>query len=290
MILVSGATGTVGREVARQLAAERPVRLLARRPENISARGPAVEAVRGDYDDWDSLREALRGVQSAFLVTNRVTRADDARFVDAARAEGVRHLVKLSAAAVLDPGANDLITRWQRGNEARLRSSGLDWTFLRPRAFMSNTLAWSASVRQEQVVRALHGSSVNACVDPRDVAAVAVRALTRREHRGKAYTLTGPNTISAVEQTHVLGRVLQMPLDFEELTLPQARAQLLHRYPRPLAEALLESAVRQREGAKAEVHGTVLDVTGRPARSFQTWAIDHAEAFGGARRSLTGTP
>ncbi|MGW2236728.1 NAD(P)H-binding protein [Streptomyces sp. NPDC001759] len=279
MILLTGATGTVGREVLRQLPPDAPVRVLARDPAKVTETAPTVEAVAGDYEEPRSLERALAGVRTAFLVTTGIGRDHDARFLEAAKLAGVRRVVKLSAAAVLDPQADDLITRWQRTNEDLLRVSGLEWTLLRPRSFMSNTLSWARSVREEGVVRGLYGTSANACVDPRDVAAVAVHALTEEGHGGRAYTLTGPEAISAAEQTRQLGRLLGVPLRFEELNRDQARAGLGGRYPEPVVEALLASADRLSAGAKAHVEDTVGEVTGRPAGTFRDWAADHLAAF-----------
>jgi uncharacterized protein YbjT (DUF2867 family) len=279
MMLVTGATGTVGREVLRLLPADRAVRVMARDPARVGDVAGGAEVVVGDYADPLSLERALRGVRRAFLVTNRVSGGDDARFVRAARSAGVRHVVKLSAAAVADAKADDLITRWQRANEVLLRDSGMEWTLLRPRAFMSNCLSWAASVRSEQVVRALYGTSACACVDPRDVAEVAVRALTGDGHAGRVHTLTGPEAISAVEQSAELGRLLGRPLRFEELPLESVRALLRQRHPPAVVEALLAGAKRRREGGKADVRSTVRDVTGQEARSFRDWAADHLAAF-----------
>ncbi|MFI6466939.1 SDR family oxidoreductase [Streptomyces sp. NPDC050538] len=280
MILVTGATGTVGREVVRCLPGDLRVRVMTRDPAKAAGAFPGVGVVVGDYTDPPSLARVLQGVRTAFLVTTRVDGDDDdARFVSAARAAGVRRVVKLSAAAVLDPGADDLITRRQRANEELLRGCGLQWTLLRPRAFMSNSLSWAALVRRERTVRALYGTSPNACVDPRDIAEVAVRALTEDVHAGHAYTLTGPQALTAVDQTRELGRLLGIPLRFEELTPDEARAALSKGWPPPIVEALLASAERQKAGAKAQVDDTVHMVTGRPARSFKRWAQDHIEAF-----------
>lgn len=279
MILVTGATGTVGREVMRRLPADAPVRVLARNPSRVAGAGPGAEVVAGDYGDPASLERVMRGVRSAFLVTTRVAGDQDALFVEAARAAGVRHVVKLSAAAVEDPLADDLITRWQRGSEELLRASGMEWTLLRPRSFMSNTLSWAPSLRSEHVVRALYGSSANSCVDPRDIADVAVRALTEPGHRGRAYTLTGPQAVTAAEQTAGLAELLGRPLRFEELEPDQARALWSERHPAPVVEALLHSARRQSEGAKAGVENTVAELTGRPASSFGTWARAHLAEF-----------
>ncbi|WP_026151459.1 NAD(P)H-binding protein [Streptomyces prunicolor] len=279
MILVTGGTGTVGREVVRALPAGLCVRVMTRDPVKAAGAFPGVEVVAGDYTDPVSLAGAVRGVRTAFLVTTRVDGVDDAAFVSAAVAAGVRRVVKLSAAAVLASGADDLVTCRQRANEDLLRGCGLEWTLLRPRAFMSNCLSWAMPVRRERTVRALYGTSPNACVDPRDVAEVAVRVLTEEGHAGRAYTLTGPRAVTAVGQTRELGRLLGIPLRFEELTPDQARAALSGRYPPPVVEALLASAERQRAGAKAQVEDTVRMVTGHGARSFRDWARDHLAAF-----------
>ncbi|MFE5771002.1 NAD(P)H-binding protein [Streptomyces sp. NPDC056485] len=278
MILVTGATGTVGREVAGRLPAGLAVRVMTREPARVTAAPAAAGVVRADYGDPRSLARALDGVKAAFLVTSRVG-DDDARFVRAARSAGVRHVVKLSAAAVTDPRADDVITRWQRATEELVRGSGMDWTLLRPRAFMSNALSWAGSVRSDGVVRALYGGSVNACVDPRDVAEAAVRALTEEGHGGRAYTLTGPRAISAAEQTAQLAELLGRPLRFEELGPRQARTVLAARHPQDLVEALLAGAERQRAGAKAGVDATVPALLGRPAGTFRGWAADHLSAF-----------
>ncbi|XCM33975.1 NAD(P)H-binding protein [Streptomyces parvus] len=279
MILVTGATGAVGREVAALLAAAGPVRILARRPDRVTVRGDGVEVVEGAYGDSPALDRALRGVNSLFLVTNSPTEPDDERVAEAAHAAGVRHLVKLSMMAVEEPGADDFITRRQRENEEAIRKSGIAWTFVRPRTFMSNTLSWAPGIRSAGVVRALYGDAPVACVDPRDVAAVAVAVLTGTGHEGRAYAVSGPEAITAREQTAQLSRVLGRPLRFEELGLDAARAALLAKYPRPVAEAFLESAERQRAGAKAAIVPTVQELTGRGARTYRTWSADHADAF-----------
>lgn len=279
MILVTGATGTVGRELLRRLPPGLRVRVMARDPARVAGAGAAVQAVAGDYRDPRSLAGALQGVRTAFLVTTDVGGGDDGRFLRAARTAGVQRVVKLSAAAVLDGQADDLITRRQRANEDLLRACGLQWTLLRPRAFASNALLWAPSVRCERVVRALYGTSGNACVDPRDVAEVAARVLTEEGHAGCAYTLTGPEAVTAAGQTGQLGRLLGVALRFEELTVDEARAALAARYPAPVVKALLESAERQRAGAKAGVQDTVAELTGRPAGTFGAWAGDHLAAF-----------
>ncbi|RDG38353.1 NAD(P)H-binding protein [Streptomyces corynorhini] len=281
MILLTGVTGTVGRLVARRLRTDEPVRLLARAPGRIAGRaGPGTEIVGGDFADPGTLAAALTGVRAALLVTcDPLAPAHDEHFVTAARRAGVRHVVKLSARAVAEPDATDLITGWQRDNEALLRASGLAWTFLRPRAFMSNTLGWARSIREEAVVRVFGGAAAHAVVDPRDIADVAVLCLTTAGHEGRVHALTGPVAISAAEQLTVLSEVLQRPLRLAELTRDQALRALLARCPPPVAEALMESALRRGSGAKAGVEPTVERLLGRPATSYRAWAADHARVF-----------
>ncbi|OEJ36276.1 NAD(P)H-binding protein [Streptomyces agglomeratus] len=278
MILVTGATGTVGSAVVHRLAADLPVRIMARDPVRVAGAATTAEIVRGDFSETESLRCALRGVDVAFLVTNSLAH-DDTRFIRAAQSAGVRRVVKLSAAAVADSCADDLITRWQRRNEDLLRGSGMEWTLLRPRSFMSNVLSWAGSIRAENVVRALYGTSANACVDPRDIAEVAVRTLTEEGHEGRTHTLTGPEAITAVEQTAQLAELLGRPLRFEELCPEQARVAWGRHYPPAVVEALLESAERQRDGTKAQVGTEVFRLLGRSAGAFRGWASDHLSAF-----------
>lgn len=258
------------------------VRLLVRDPDKAARQGLPGQAVRADFGDLRGLRDALTGADAVLVITADPLRPQhDENVLAAARAAGVRRVVKLSALAVLDPGAQDVLTRWQRDNEERLLASGLAWTLLRPRAFMSNALGWAASVREEGIVRALHGSGRNACVDPRDVADAAVRALLDPACAGRSYALTGPEALSAREQTRALGEVLGRPLRCVELTEGQALERWRARWPEPLVQALLEGARRQRDGAKAAVADGVREATGHAPRGFADWARAHAEAFGG---------
>ncbi|MFF8608945.1 NAD(P)H-binding protein [Streptomyces sp. NPDC015346] len=280
MILVTGATGTAGGAVARVLAEQgRPTRLLVRDPRRVTAPGPHAEVVTGTYADPATLDAALEGVRAVFVVTNNPWEPDDARLVEAAGARGVRHLVKLSAAAVEDELSEDLITCWQRRAEETIRTSGMDWTILRPRSFMTNTLAWASSIKAEGVVRGIGGDCPSACVDPRDVAEVAALALTGPGHAGRVHTLSGPEAVSAEEQVAQLGRALGRTLRYEELEPDQAHAQWLSRYPREIADALLTRVERLRDGAKQRVENTVPDELGRPARAYRDWVREHAARF-----------
>ncbi|MGW4808094.1 SDR family oxidoreductase [Kitasatospora sp. NPDC004272] len=282
MILVTGGSGTVGRKILRRLPQDTPVRVLSRSGTGVPERpGNPFEVVRGDYDRPASIHAAMAGVETVFVVTCDPCRPwQDEILVEAAAAAGVRSLVKLSALAVEDQGAHDLVTRWQRDNEELIRTSGMEWTFLRPRAFMTNTLGWARTIREDGVVRALGGATRNACIDPRDVARAAVEVLTSPGQHGRTYALTGPEAISPAQQADAIGRALGRPVRFEELPPHEALAGLCRRYPLPVAQALLESAERQHAGAKTRVSTDLAALTGRQPTDYLTWAHDNAHAFG----------
>lgn len=279
-IALTGATGKVGGRVAELLAPHHDLRCLTRSPERAVRRGVPGLAVEADLDDPASLTRALAGADALLAVTFDPLRdTHDAHLLAAARRAGVRHVVKVSALAVTDPRAQDAITRWQRACEERVRASGMSWTLLRPRAYMSNCLGWADGVRDAGVVRTRHGGSLNACVDPRDVAAAAARALTSARCAGRSYALTGPEALSAREQTAQLSEVLGLPLRHEELTGAQALRAWRARFPDELAQALLESTELQALGGKSAVSGGVREATGRDPRTFRSWARRHVAAF-----------
>nr|WP_218042441.1 SDR family oxidoreductase [Streptomyces chartreusis] len=282
MILVTGATGTIGSEVVRQLAARgEKVRALTRDPA--AARVPSgVEAVPGHPGDRASVEGAMAGVAAAFLVG--VFGPDDAEqdrgLVEAARAAGVRRIVKLSSIGTGDPRLAGF-GRWHLPGEEAVRGSGLEWTVLRPSSFASNTLAWADAVREGTPAPNPMGEGKQGVVDPRDVAEVAVRTLLEPGHHGRTYTLTGPGTISASGQAAVLGEILGRPVTVLSPTVDQRREQLLGAgLGADYAESLMAGARFIEEGGNAVVTDDVPEVLGRPARSYREWAEDHRTAFG----------
>ncbi|WP_344531157.1 NAD(P)H-binding protein [Streptomyces rectiviolaceus] len=277
---MTGATGTVGGHVARLLSTDHPTRLLGRSLSRLRALVPGADVVSADFADRRSLERALDGARALFAVTaNPLEPAHDANLLAAARTAGVEHVVKLSALAVTDDRADDLITNWQRENEDRIRASGLAWTMLRPRSFMSNTLSWAGSIRAHNTVVTPQPQSRNASIDPRDIAEVAVLSLTGPGHEQQEYALTGPEAISPAEQCEHLSQVLARPLRCDEIPLERAYATWAQHYPEPIAQALLESARRQGAGAKQGVDFTIDKLLGRPATTYRAWATDHAHRF-----------
>ncbi|MGW5427160.1 NAD(P)H-binding protein [Streptomyces sp. NPDC004059] len=282
MILVTGATGTIGSDVVRQLAARgEKVRALTRDPAK--ARVPAgVEVVRGDFHEPASLGSALEGVTAAFLL--RPPGPDegrDAALVAAAGAAGVRRLVKLSAIGTGDPavGPSGL---WHLDGERAVRDSGAEWTVLRPSSFATNTLSWAEPLRAGEPVPNMTGDGASGVIDPRDVAEAAVRALVDAGHAGRTYTLTGPEAITVPGQTAVLADVLGRPVPVRNLSPDQTREFLRTAwgFDEERADGILTGVAFVRDGGNAVVTEDVPEVLGRPARSFREWAEDHKEAFG----------
>lgn len=276
MILVTGATGNVGGAVVEHLlAAGAEVRALSRDPARAGLPG-AVPVVAGDLTRPETLSAALDGVRAVFLfpVADAV-----AGFVEAASRAGVQHIVVLSSVAVV-MGGDNAIGRWHATVERAVADSGIGWTFVRPGAFMANTLQWAHSVRTEGVVRAPYGESASAPVDEWDIGAVAATALLQPGHQGASYLLTGPEALTVAQQVQVIGSVLGRPVRFEELSPAAARQAMLRFVPAEIVDALFEFSAAT-IGRPVEVLPTVPQVTGRPARTYAQWVTRHAAAFGG---------
>ncbi|MEV5837920.1 NAD(P)H-binding protein [Nocardia sp. NPDC052112] len=228
MIVITGATGTIGSEIVRQLAARAVrVRAVTRNPERV--RVPAgVEVIRGDYRDLGSMAAAMTGADAAFLVG--VLGPDDAEtdraLVRTARDAGVRRIVKLSAIGTGEPELGRVGT-WHMPGEQAARESGLEWTILRPSSFASNTLSWADAIRLSQPVPNLTGTGSQGVIDPRDVAAVAVEALVTAGHSGHTYTLTGPTLLTCADQVATLATVLGQPLDVVDVPEDVAREHMI---------------------------------------------------------------
>jgi uncharacterized protein YbjT (DUF2867 family) len=279
-VLVTGATGRVGRIVVAQLlGAGVPVRALTRRPA--AAKLPAaVEVVSGDLTVPESLDAGLQGVSAVFLVWSAPPTTAPA--VVERLATHVRRVVFLSSPhrtphpffqqpnplAVLHADIERLIA-----------AAGLASTIIRPGMFASNALLWwAAPIRDGDVVRWPYAAAETAPIDERDIASVAARALFEDGHAGGDYVLTGPASLSQAEQVSIIGEAIGRRIQFEELSPEDFRRQTAGRWPGPVVEMLL-AAWGATIGRPALVTSTVSDVVGSPARTFRQWAADHAAAF-----------
>jgi uncharacterized protein YbjT (DUF2867 family) len=265
MILVTGATGNVGRHVLDGLvAAGESVRGLSRTP------GPGL--VRGDLREPDSLTAALDGVDAVFLLWPGPGAAG-AEAAVAALTKQARRIVYLSAMSA-ESGFWGVV-------ENAVADTGRDWTFLRAGGFATNTLGWADMIRTDGVVRWPYGAAARSLIHERDLADVAVQALTEDGHRGRTYPLTGPAAISQAEQVRQIGVAIGRDLRWAELPSGLARQQLLQEWG---DETFVDHALSywaSLVGNPEPVTRAVEEVTGRPARTFQQWARDHAADFGG---------
>ncbi|MFD9486887.1 NAD(P)H-binding protein [Streptomyces sp. NPDC059991] len=279
-ILVTGATGNVGRQVVAQLVAEGiGVRALARRPQAAGALDGA-EVATGDLAEPESLEAALTGIDTVFLIWPFLT-TEGAPAVLEAIGRHARRIVYLSSSGVREDAGrqSDPINQLHADMEALIEGSALEWAVLRSNTIASNTLGWAAQIRSTGAVRG-PGIAPTAVIHERDVAAVAVRVLadTGQGQAGVKHVLTGPEVVSRTEQVRAIGEAIGRPLRFEEVPVEIAREQMLaDGRPPALVEALLASA--EKRSRSDLVTGTVEEITGKAARTFRVWAGDHADDF-----------
>ncbi|WP_394828962.1 NAD(P)H-binding protein [Pendulispora albinea] len=280
MILVIGATGNVGSEVVRGLAAAgASVRALTRDPAKVKV-PEGVELAEGDLARPETLAAAVRGVENVFLMARAPHLHEHVRHVvRAAEGAGVRHIVFLSSHAA-DPESDAPLARWHGEAENELRASRMAWTMVRCGAFATNLLFFAQQVRERGALPSWPSSDARiAVVDPADIAAVATVALTQPGHEEKTYLVTGPESLGMLEQTRILGEVLGRELVYEVLPDPvllqiaQGLGLAEH------AEAFVRQLRADGTGRESHPTSTIHDVTGRAPRTFRQWAHDHANAF-----------
>jgi uncharacterized protein YbjT (DUF2867 family) len=285
-VLVTGATGRVGREVVSQLlGAGVPVRALTRRPATAGL--PAtVEVVSGDLTVPESLEAALQGVGAVFLLWTAPPGTAPA--VVERLASETRRVVFLSSPHKTPHPffqQSNPMARFHADVERLVAAAGLESTIIRPGMFASNArLWWGSAIAEGDVVRWPYGAAETAPIDERDIAAVAARALYEEGHTGGDYVLTGPESLSQAEQVSVIGAVLGRQIRFEELSPEEFRRETAGRWPGPVVDMLL-AAWGATIGRPAFVTSTVADVTGSPPRTFRQWVADHADAFRGGPAS-----
>lgn len=274
-ILVTGATGNVGRHIVAQLRdAGLTVRALSRNPA--SSRFPE-NAVAGDLTSPDSLRSAAAGADAAFLLWPFLD-AQGAQAAVAALAGQVSRIVYLSASSVRDEAPAEQNGVWGQVEQV-IEQSGVEWVFLRAGGFAANTLAWADQIRSGGVVRWVYGEAARSLIHERDIADVAVRALTEGQHAGARYVLTGPEAITQADQARIIGEATGLPVRWAEADPEQIREQFIASTGDPAfadhALAYWASLIEQPE----QVTHTVEQLTGAPARAFRDWAREHAGEF-----------
>jgi uncharacterized protein YbjT (DUF2867 family) len=278
MIVVTGATGNIGRPLTRALAeAGEQVTAVSRHAAEVP---DGVRHVVADLADPAGLEPALAGAKALFLLlSGDLHDAVDgpAGVIRQAAASGVRRVVMLSSLGVATrPFGTTRIV--MRELEDVLKESGLDWAILRPGGFASNALWWAESVRTQRVVAAPFGDVGVPIIDPADIAEVAAACLLDDRHTGGVYELTGPAVITPREQAEAIGAALGEPVRFHELTRAEARAGMERMMPAELADDTLD-VLGSPTPAELRVSPDVRAILGRAPRTFADWAARNAEAF-----------
>ncbi|MFD8790255.1 SDR family oxidoreductase [Streptomyces vinaceus] len=278
MIVVTGATGNVGRPLTRALAeAGEQVTAVSRRAAAVP---DGVRHVVADLARPEELAPALEGAKALFLLLSGDMHAAGAHPADViaqAAAGGVRRVVLLSSLGVATRpfGATRIAIR---AVEDALRNSGLEWTILRPGGFASNALWWAESVRTQRLVAAPFGDVGVPIIDPADIAEVAAACLLDDRHAGGVYELTGPEVITPRGQAEAIAAALGSPVRFHHLTREEARAAMAQSMPVELADDTLD-ILGSPSPAELRISPDVQQVLGRAPRPFADWAARNVAAF-----------
>ncbi|HEY3683099.1 MAG TPA: NAD(P)H-binding protein [Streptosporangiaceae bacterium] len=282
MILVTGATGSVGRELlARLAAAGEPVRAMSRKPDGIRL-PPGAEAVYGDAEDAASLDAAFRGVDAAYLMSAQPVGSAPRpthilELAAAARRAGTARLVLLST-YLADAGRTDPLSVWQSEAETAVTGSGSAWALLKPGRFMTNVLNWAPMIARGDTVPIPYADLPAVSIDPADIAEIAAAALTTDAYDSTAYQLTGPEALTPREELAVIGAEIDRPLRAVEPPAGAFRAGLMRS---GMSEEVVDSVLTlmRDDPTPAEILPTVPRLLGRPATRFADWVTRNRAAF-----------
>ncbi|HLE14607.1 MAG TPA: SDR family oxidoreductase [Anaerolineales bacterium] len=277
MILVTGATGNVGKHLVGQLVDRgAQVRVLVRDESKAAYLDTNVERAVGDLDEPVTLTTALCGIDRLYLVTPDTQQVIN--LLEVARRSGVKHVVKQStieADRSIGPG------KWHREQEELIRASGLAWTFLRPTMMMVNTIEWwAATIKSQGAVYFPGGKGKVPPVDPRDVGAVARAVLMDPGQEGQIYELTGPEALTIAEMVQILENVLGRRIRY--VNVPVFLAGIWMRrfgLPAHVVNGLIETLGALRRNEYAYVTDAIERVAGRKPRTFEMWCRDNRIAF-----------
>ncbi|MGI9070081.1 MAG: SDR family oxidoreductase [Bryobacteraceae bacterium] len=285
MILVTGATGTNGRELVDELHKRRvPFKAMLRNTNKRSVLPEGIETVQGDFAKPETLSRALNGVDHAFLVSPSSEQSEELEknFIAAAKNAGVAHVVKLSVIGA-DLHSTSRFQRFHREAEIELENSGMGWTNLRPNLFMQTTLSYKPTIVSQNAIFASAGNSRISAVDVRDIAAVAAVALTEAGHEGKHYVITGPDPLTHTEMAAHLSEALGKDVRYVDVPYSVTRDALLQMgIPAWQVEGIIELNDMYKRGEAAGVTDTVRSVAKKESITFAQFARDFANVFLGA--------
>ncbi|MFJ8827011.1 SDR family oxidoreductase [Streptomyces sp. NPDC102467] len=281
MILVTGATGKVGSEAVRLLAAQHaPVRALVRDPSRAprGGNGGTVEVVTGDFDRPATLDAAMRDVDTVLLVSPAVP-AQEIAVIDSAVRHGVRHIVKVTSKASADSPVDR--RRGQAQIEAHLQACGVAHTLLRSNAYLQNLLALAPMISRSQGFLMSAGDGRVGMIDARDVAATAaVIAAAPGEHAGRTHWLTGPDLVTYTDVAHELSAALGHPVEYRRTTPDRHRAAMVQAgVPEAVATSNAQAFGLIADGDAAWLTSDVETITGQRPRDLRSFLADHVAAF-----------
>ncbi|GAB2557402.1 NAD(P)H-binding protein [Nocardia heshunensis] len=281
MLLLTGATGNIGRELTRILDADGvDFRALVRDPDRAKSLPAHAEPILGDLDDDAAVTRAMQGVTALFLLVPGVGLDHTRTALRAAEQAGVQRIVLISSAHVLvDP--LPAMGSWHHERENLVRATGIPFTILRPGGYMSNALEWAPRIRTDDPILDPSGPGRFAPIDPADIAAVAARCLTEPGHTGASYHLTGPESLTIGDQVAILSRILDRDIKIREAATPEeaVAARYPNGAPPRLAAAIVEGFALLRADTMGARTDTVAEILARPPRTFADWCVAHLDAF-----------
>ena len=287
-ILVTGASGNIGSEVVKQLLSDAPsvsIKAAVHSRQNVKKvkDGDRVKVIPVDYNEPDTLREALEDVDKLFLLTPDVPNAPDlaSNVVIEAKKAGIRHIVKQSVMGA-DLEADVGTMRLHRRVEEIIEQSGMPFTFLRPNEFMQNFVNFhSPSIKGNNAFYIPLEDAKVSLVDVRDIAAVAVKSLTDEDrHKNKTYLITGPEALSYHQVAEILSNTTGRKINYVNISEEEARAAMKEIGMSDwLINTVSELSDYFRKGKASEISSAVEEVTGRKPISFSQFANDYVDAF-----------
>ena len=283
MILVTGASGTVGREVLSEvLKTGKPVKAMYRSAED-ARNAPGVPTVIADFADKASLQKALQGITAVYLVCSPIPQLVEleSNVIEACKQAGVGHVVSNSALGAADYPKS--FPSWHRKVEDKLKASGLAYTILRPNTFMQNIVAYSApSIRAQGAFYSATGDAKITFIDVRDIATATAKILSEpAAHAGKEYELNGPEALNYTEVAALLSKIVGRPVQFVNIPEEaQRKAMLDLGMPEWQVDALLDlQRYYTVEKKGAEITPVLEQILGRPALRMEQYLNENKDAF-----------
>ncbi len=282
MILLTGVTGKTGRETAQQLLKKgAPLRAVVRDEAKAAPlKAAGIELVVGDLADADTVRRALKGVETAFLLlpNGKSQREVEMQFTDLAVATGVRHLVKMSSMEAV-AHAQTPIPQAHWAVEEHIRASGIPWTIIKPNFFMQNLLASAASIKAQRKFSLPMGNGTTGMADIRDIGAVCAEVLTGAGHAGKSYEITGPEVLTFHDVAARFSEVLGAHVEYVPMPMEQFRSRMAGVLEPWHLNAVCELFLEIAETGLDHTTDTFRQLTGRDPISLGQFIRDNVALF-----------